>query len=181
MMTEVSPALAWLISAVLVEAAVIDGRQLRVPNWLTFNFVAGGLIFGLFSAGPMGLLWSLGGAGVGLISLLPLYAIAGMGAGDVKLMAGLGAWMGPTVTFGAFVATALAGGLLGLTMVIASGDVIHHWVMLQTICCEIVSIRNPARLAELAAQRKKSMRLLPYGIPIAVGSITYFAWIGLYF
>ena len=33
--------------------------------------------------------------GVGLISLLPLYAIGGMGAGDVKLMAGVGAWLGP--------------------------------------------------------------------------------------
>jgi prepilin peptidase CpaA len=181
MMTQLSPVLTWLISAVLVEAAVIDGRQLRVPNWLTFNFVAGGLIFALLSGGPMALLWSLAGAGVGLISLLPLYAIGGMGAGDVKLMVGLGAWMGPSVTLGAFVGTALAGGLLGLLMIIASGDLIHHGVMLQTICHEIISVRNPVRLAELAAKRKKSLMLLPYGIPIAVGSIAYFAWIGLYF
>ena len=38
-MAEVPPGVVWLVSAVLVEAAVIDGRQLRVPNWLTFHFV----------------------------------------------------------------------------------------------------------------------------------------------
>ena len=42
MMTQVPAAVVWFVSAVLVEAAVIDGRQLRVPNWLTFHFVAGG-------------------------------------------------------------------------------------------------------------------------------------------
>jgi prepilin peptidase CpaA len=96
-------------------------------------------------------------------------------------MAGLGAWIGPSLTLGAFVATALAGGLLGMAMILASGDLIHHWVMLQTICHEIISVRNPVRLAQLAGERKKTMTLLPYGIPIAVGSIAYFAWIGLYF
>ena len=55
------------------------------------------------------LLWSLAGMGVGLISLLPLYAIGGMGAGDVKLMAGLGAWMGPWLTLGAFVVLGAGG------------------------------------------------------------------------
>lgn len=35
----------WLVSAVLIEAAIIDGRSLRVPNWLTYHFLAGGLIF----------------------------------------------------------------------------------------------------------------------------------------
>ena len=64
---------------------------------------------------------------------------------------------------------------------LASGDVIRHWVMFQTIVHEILTIRNPAVLAEKAGQRKKTMMLLPYGIPIAVGSITYFGYMGLFF
>ena len=44
-MTQVPQAVIWLVSAVLVVAAVIDGRQLRVPNWLTFPFALGGLVF----------------------------------------------------------------------------------------------------------------------------------------
>ena len=87
--------MVWLVSVILVEAAVIDGRQLRVPNWLTFHFVVGRAGLRLLRRGARRLLWSLAGMVVGLISLLPLYAIGGMGAGDVKLMAGLGAWMGP--------------------------------------------------------------------------------------
>jgi prepilin peptidase CpaA len=178
-MTEVPLGVVWLVSAVLVEAAIIDGRQLRVPNWLTFHFVVGGLAYACWTGGREALLWSLAGTGVGLVTLLPLYAIGGMGAGDVKLMAGVGAWMGPSLTLGAFVASALVGGLLGLVMIVASGDLIHHWVMFQTIGHEIISIRAPSRLAERAAERKKTMMLLPYGIPIAVGSIVYFGWMRL--
>jgi prepilin peptidase CpaA len=184
-MTQVPQAVFWLVSAVLVVAAVIDGRQLRVPNWLTFPFALGGLVFTAWYGGREALLWSLGwslaGTGVGLISLLPLYAIGGMGAGDVKLMAGVGAWLGPVWTLWAFVSTALVGGLIGAAMILASGNVIRHWVMLQTIGHEILSIRNPAVLAERAGERKKNMMLLPYGIPIAVGSIAYFGWMGLLF
>ena len=80
---------------------------------------------------------------------------------------------------GAFVSTALVGGLIGMVMIVASGDWIRHWVMFQTIGHEILSIRNPSRLAELAGERKKTMMLLPYGIPIAVGSILYFGWMGM--
>jgi prepilin peptidase CpaA len=178
-MVHVPPAVVWLVTAILVEAAIIDGRQLRVPNWLTFHFVIGGLAFAGWSGGSQALLFSLAGAVVGLVSLLPLYAIGGMGAGDVKLMAGLGAWMGPSLTLGAFVATALVGGLLGLAMIVASGELIHHWALFQTIGHEILSIRNPSELAQRAGARKPTMTLLPYGIPIALGSIAYFAWMGL--
>ncbi len=181
-MTQVpQAAVIWLVSAVLVEAAVIDGRQLRVPNWLTFHFALGGLVFAAWSGSREMLLWSLAGTGVGLISLLPLYAIGGMGAGDVKLMAGVGAWLGPWLTLWAFVSSALVGGLIGAAMILASGDVIRHWVMFQTIGHEILSIRNPAVLAERAGERKKNMMLLPYGIPIAIGSIACFGWMGLLF
>ena len=66
-------------------------------------------------------------------------------------------------------------------MIVASGNVIRHWVMLQTIVYEILSIRNPTVLAERAGERKKNMLLLPYGIPIAIGSIAYFGWMGKFF
>src|SRR5208337_2518793 len=107
-----------------------------------------GLVFTAWSGGRELLVWSLAGTGVGLISLLPLYAIGGMGAGDVKLMAGVGAWLGPGLTFWAFVSSALVGGLLGVAIILASGKVIRQWALFQTIGLEILSIRNPAVLAE---------------------------------
>jgi prepilin peptidase CpaA len=122
---------------------------------------------------------SLSGAIVGLLTLLPLYAIGGMGAGDVKLMAGVGAWIGPSLTLGAFVCSVLVGGLMGLAMMVYSGELVRHLALMHVIGREILTVRNPEGLTELAARRKPTMLLLPYGIPIAVGSIASFAYRGL--
>jgi prepilin peptidase CpaA len=178
-MVEVPREVVWLVSAVLVEAAVIDGLKLRVPNWLTFHLLAGGLVYSAWHGGGPGLLDSAQGAALGLALMLPLYAIGGMGAGDVKLFAGVGAWVGPVVTLGAFVTAVEVGGVMALAMIAWSGRWAHHWAMFQTIVHEILTVRSPAKLSTIAAARKPSMTLLPYGIPLTVGSIAYFAWMGL--
>ncbi len=165
----------WVVSLILIEAAVIDGRSLRVPNWLTCHFLLAGLAFAVLTGGSEKLMWSTAGATVGLMSLLPLYAIGGMGAGDVKLMAGLGAWIGPWLVFEAFVATAVVGGGIALGMMAYSGKLWTHLLVTQEIWREILVIRNPSMLAEKSAERKPGMMLLPYGIPIAIGSIALFA------
>jgi len=169
----------WLVSGVLVVAAVIDGWKLKVPNWLTFPLILGGWAYSGATLGWEGLAASLLGTAVGLGLLLPLYAIGGMGAGDVKLLAGVGAWVGASVTFYAFCVSALAGGIIGLAMVLYRGKLRHHLLQFNGILLEILTIRNPSELAAIAAQRKSSMLLLPYGIPIAIGTIVYFAWTGM--
>jgi prepilin peptidase CpaA len=180
-MAQLPQAAVWFVSAVLIEAAVIDGWKLRVPNWLTFHFAIGGLLFAGYQGGATAALWALAGATVGLALLLPLYSIGGMGAGDVKLLAGVGAWMGPAVTLGAFLCSGVLGGLMALAMVARSGDYARHLGLLQTIGQEILTVRDPVKLSESAAGRKPTMLLLPYGIPIAIGSIGYFAWMRLLF
>jgi len=84
----------WVVTITLVVAAVIDGLKLKVPNWITFPMIISGWIYCVaFSpdAGWQGLIYSLAGTIVGLALLLPAYAIGGMGAGDVKLLAAIGA------------------------------------------------------------------------------------------
>lgn len=178
-MAPISREVIWIVSIVLVEAAVIDGLKLKVPNWLTFHLTAAGLVYCGWVGGSTGLLWALAGAALGLALLLPLWLIGGMGAGDVKLMAGVGAWVGPSLVTGAFVSTAIVGGLMALAMVVWSGEYARHWARFQVIGNEILTIRNPDRLAAIAAERKPTMTLLPYAIPLATGSIGYFAWLGL--
>ena len=80
----------WLVSIVLIVAAVIDGWMLKVPNWLTYSMILGGWVFSLATGGWTGLGWSLVGTAFGLALLYFLYAVGGMGAGDVKLLAGIG-------------------------------------------------------------------------------------------
>jgi prepilin peptidase CpaA len=172
----------WFVTVTLVVAAVIDGLQLKVPNWITFPMIASGWIYSAaFSpyAGWEGLWWSLVGTAVGLGLLLPLYAIGGMGAGDVKLLAGVGAWMWGTVTVYAFAVSAVVGGVMAVAMVVYRRQWSKHRDQFWGILNEIATIKDPEKLAEIAAERKPRMFLLPYGIPIAIGSIAYFAATGM--
>lgn len=169
----------WLLSVVLVLAAVIDGWKLKVPNWITFPLVISGWAYSMAYFGWPGLGWSLVGTCVGLGLLLPVYAIGGMGAGDVKLLAGVGAWVWGTVTFHAFCLSAIFGGVIALAMVLYARGWQKHTHQLLSILGEIMVVRNPDQLATMAAQRKGTMMLLPYGIPIAMGTIVYFVWAGM--
>jgi prepilin peptidase CpaA len=169
----------WLVTITLVVAAVIDGIKLKVPNWITFPMIVSGWVYGTAAYGWEGLLWSVLGTVVGLGLLLPAYAIGGMGAGDVKLLAGVGAWVGSTTTFYAFCVTAVLGGVIAVGMVLYRKAWPHHRDQFWTIVNEISSIRDADKLSAIAAERKKSMMLLPYGIPIALGTIAWFAWSGM--
>ncbi len=94
-----------LVSVILIWAAWIDGKELRVPNWITFPMVLSGLIYSTVVGGSLSA--GLVGMAMGLACLLPLYAVGGMGAGDVKLMAGIGAWLGWQITLESFMVSAV--------------------------------------------------------------------------
>ena len=169
----------WLLSVALIVAAVIDGWKLKVPNWLTFPLILSGWAVSGWYCGWAGLAWSMAGTAVGLGLLLPAYAIGGMGAGDVKLLAGVGAWVGVTVTFYAFCVSAIFGGVIAIAMVLVRRQWHQHLAQFFAILSEILVVRDPETLATRAANRKSSMLLLPYGIPIALGTIVYFVWNGM--
>lgn len=111
--------------------------------------------------------------------MLPAYSIGGMGAGDVKLLAGVGAWVWGTDTLYAFCVSAIVGGIIAIAMVVLKRDWQYHSNKFWAIATEILEIRNPETLAKIAAERKATMMLLPYGIPIAIGTIAYFLWNGM--
>ncbi len=169
----------WLVTFVLIVAAIIDGAILKVPNWLTFPFILSGWVYGSITDGWLGFGYSLLGTFVGMMLLLVLRNMGGMGAGDVKLLAGVGAWLGTVVTLYAFAATTIVGAIMAIAMIAWSGNWFKHYAMAMQILHEWTTIRAPGRLAAIARQRKPTMTLLPYGIPMAVGSIIYFAFAGM--
>ena len=171
----------WLVSVVLVVAAVIDGWALKVPNWITFPMIVAGWVYSFAAGGATGLGWSLAGSVVGLLLLYPLYSVGGMGAGDVKLLAGIGAWVHVEHTWQVFVATTIVGAIMAIAMVIISGQWKHHSKQFVYILREWFDVRDPEALYQIAAERKPRMRLLPYGIPMTLAALGYFACQGMYF
>lgn len=169
----------WFVTVTLIVAAVIDGLQLKVPNWITYPMITSGWIYSFAAHGVDGLGWSLLGTVIGLALLMPAYAIGGMGAGDVKLLAGVGAWVWGTVTFYAFCYSAIIGGVIAIGMVLYKKAWNKHSTQFVAIAAEIATVRNPDTLSAIAAERKPRMFLLPYGIPIAIGTIVYFAVTGM--
>jgi prepilin peptidase CpaA len=119
-MTMMSPVAAVVLVVAFI-ACVTDVRTRRIPNALTFGAAALAILFHLTASGLPGLQTALLGWLVGLVVFLPFFLLGGMGAGDVKLLAALGAWLGPGDAFWLAIYASLAGGVMGLVVALARG------------------------------------------------------------
>jgi prepilin peptidase CpaA len=186
------------VCAAMIVAAVIDGWKLKVPNWLTFPLVLAGWALGLChnfgwleGTGDGGLGASLLGTAFGFLLLLPVYAIGGMGAGDVKMQMGFGAWVGAyygawgtdekpgalKVIWWAFAVAVLIGGVLALGMMIVRGRYRQNLTNTREIVGDLIGASSVGQVADKAAKRKPRMHLLPYGIPLCLGFVGYLIYI----
>ena len=170
----------WFVSAVLVVAAVIDGWKLKVPNWITFPMIVSGWVYSFASGGLSGLGWSVLATFFGLALLYGIYMVGGMGAGDVKLLAGIGAWVHAEHTWNIFATTAVVGGVMAILMIAYSGRWKKHFQQFNMLIGEFVEVRDPEALFQKAAERKPRMYLLPYGVPMTIAALGYFAFQGMY-
>jgi prepilin peptidase CpaA len=178
----------WFLSAAMIVAAVIDGWKLKVPNWLTFPLVLSGWAFGLVHSlgafpetGAGGIGASLAGTALGFALLLPVYAIGGMGAGDVKMQMGFGSWVGAyfglwqgcSIVLYAFCAAAFIGGFMALIMIVLRGRFKDNARNTREIVGDWFTSSSLGAVADKASQRKQRLHLLPYGIPLCLGFVGY--------
>lgn len=111
----------WPTLTVLAIATFTDLRSRRIPNWLVLPFMAAGLAVSTWQHGWSGLGHSLEGLALGAVLYGILSFMGGMGMGDVKLVAAIGAWVGPDQLFVALVITAMAGGVMALLWALKGG------------------------------------------------------------
>jgi prepilin peptidase CpaA len=111
----------WPTLAVLAVATYTDLRSRRIPNWLVFPFMAVGILLAAWTHGWHGIGQSLAGLAVGAVLFGIFGLMGGMGMGDVKLCAAIGAWIGPSQLIVALVITGLAGGIMALCWAAAGG------------------------------------------------------------
>jgi prepilin peptidase CpaA len=164
-----------VLMGLLLIAAVGDIRTGRIPNWLVLAGILYALAYNALNPPyrhDIGILFALGGLAVGFAVLLPAYLFRVMGAGDVKLMAMVGAFLGTWATVGAVLATLLAGGVLALALALRHGR-------LATMLRNVVMVFRgavmtlPSGVGALTVDASTSAGRMPYGVAIAAGTIGY--------
>src|SRR5216683_3442577 len=103
------------LAAVLL-AALTDLKSFKIHNIVSIPLLFSGMAYHAMAHGWEAFAASLLGALFGFFVLMPLYIAGGMGAGDVKLLAAVGAWLGLPQTFYVFVASSLAAGIYALAL-----------------------------------------------------------------
>lgn len=176
---------ALTLAALMLAAVATDIRARRIPNLLTGAGIVVGLLLqallprgnGLFdfSWGSLGLLPALAGLGVGFALFLPLHLLRVLGAGDVKLLAMAGVWLGPKLVLGAALLALVAGGALALATMFASGTTRRVLLNVRVMLTTAVVGAHAGRLSAFDSAMTTGVRM-PYAIAIAAGTLAQVGW-----
>jgi prepilin peptidase CpaA len=156
--------------------AVIDLATRRIPNVLTVLAAATGLLLGTAGGGLAGLAGALCGVLVALLAFLPMYLAGGMGAGDVKAMAAVGACVGVPGVLIAVGVTLLIGAVAGLVVLVTARELVpaaqrlHASLLLARAGGAWRPVQPPS--GSVAGRR------FPYGLAIAGGAMAALWWMG---
>ncbi len=108
---------------------------------------------------------------VGLGVLIRPWCMQAMGAGDVKLMAAIGAWLGPWMTLYSFAVGVAVGGVVAVLMIVLSGRAKKAWANIQIIMFKFSNRKTAFSDYGSAKSFGDSSQLLPYGVPQTVGTL----------
>lgn len=160
---------------VLVAAAtIVDIREHRIPNFIVAAGMLLAISFHALAPGGQGPTFSLAGLAVGMTALMPFYVMGVMGAGDVKLMGMIGAFIGTAAVVTTVLATMVAGGILAL---LASA-------YRRTLPRLVGNLRMMIMQRTLggadsgASGLPESAGKLPYAVAIAAGTACQLFWLG---
>lgn len=156
--------------ALVLAAALTDLSWQKVPNWLTLSGVILALALHVVSGGLGGALFSLAGLLTGFALLIGLYALGGTGAGDVKLLAAVGAFAGPARVVSIFFYTALLGGVYALGIVVYSMVAKAGWAgAVKRLRADGTSLLLSGGDVQPIRERLRTYPKLRYAIVVALG------------
>lgn len=144
MLTPIAPALQILLAILVILAAVADLRTRRIPNALVLAGALIGFASQFFLFGVPGLRAAAFGFGLGFILYFPLWLLNARGAGDVKLLAATGTYLGPANTLVLFILAAVLGGVLALLLILFKGRTRQTAANMGVILSDLVRLRRPA-------------------------------------
>ncbi|SOC37258.1 A24 family peptidase [Ureibacillus acetophenoni] len=157
---------------VLLISIVTDIYSRKILNVVTIPAILVGLIYYTVHSGLNGLWFSFSGFILGLVLLLIPFLFGGMGAGDVKLMAAIGALMGTVFVFHTFLFTALIGGVISIFILLRRMNikqVIAHMYM------TFIVFRGKTKEVHVSTEQKYKFSF-PYGIAIVLGAFIAYIW-----
>jgi prepilin peptidase CpaA len=157
------------VVAIAVVAAACDVKTRRIPNVLTFGAALAGVIAHAYVGGWSGAGMSALGCLVGIAAFFPFFALGGLGAGDIKLLGAIGAWLGPVGAVWVVLFSGIAGGVLAIGVALFSGYLVRAvsnvWSLLTY--WRVMGLRTSPELtlANDAAPR------LAYAVPVLAGLV----------
>ena len=158
-----------LLVVLVLVAAVTDLKSRRIPNLLVLAGLIVAFVVQVFL--PMGMGWQgwLYGMLTGFAVFFPLYLLRGMAAGDVKLMAAVGAFVGWSMALKIALLTCVAGGVMSVLYIVVKGRVRQAWDNICMIMLPMLMRKTGVKLdaVDVSAQ---SVGRIPYAVAIAVGT-----------
>lgn len=160
-----------LVILAVVIAAVFDIKTRKIPNALTFSLILLSFLYYSIELGLKGIGISLSGCATGLGLFIIPFFMGWMGAGDTKLLAAIGAALGPKAVFSVFLITSLTGGILVII-----------WYLYRCLCCKEIIYKLHAGLYNVSFYSDlKSLLYTPsgqkfkicYGVAIAIGTLLF--------
>lgn len=156
-------------------AAVTDVWKFKIYNVMTVPMMVSGIVYHATANGPEGFFDSFCGLMFGGAILMLPFLMGGMGAGDLKLLAAIGAWLGMPMTVNVFIASGLASGLCAFVMIAYqqsfSAALVDAHVMWQRLGCFATLPSREDWMQPIVPKNRKRRRVIPYGAMIAFGIV----------
>lgn len=156
-----------VLLAFVIASVIVDARSRRIPNLLSGTALLAGLVLNGLYFGFVGLAQSFGGAVLMLLVLSAPFAMGGLGGGDVKMMAAVGALIGPRLALSGLLLGMMAGGVIMVIHLAWRGRLreklgnmramLVNAALTQSVAPLRVSANDPGAVA------------LPYSVPLGLG------------